>query len=409
MEPVKTPVRHRTLVAMCTAMVVAAGPPGCSRLPAQDVGEVTFSGQIRPRTELRDASSGNTDFFTSMRVRGTVAATLEQGVRAFLQIQDVRIWGEELNTLTDFNADNMDIHQGYIEFHPVPWLRARVGRQEISIADERLIGAVEWTQQARAFDGARLTASVKDAKVDLFGTVLADRTASVIEDNAYLAGAIVQLAGVGPGRLGVSGLFNGTEAPVETHQATLGARWSGILRSFHFRGEGAFQTGKRLGADVTAFMFSGEIGSSLFYGKGRLTLWYDYLSGDDDPTDDEIKVFDTLFATNHKFYGLADLFLNIPVQTGGRGLQDLAVKAAYAPRADLSLAMDIHTFRLSKDVGLTTGHLGEEADLSVRYRYTGQLTLSAGFSQFLSADGLGQIGRPDKDDSWFYVMTDVQF
>lgn len=58
-----------------------------------------------------------------------------------------------------------------------------------------------------------------------------------------------------------------------------------------------------------------------------MTLWYDHLSGDDDPSDGTVRVFDTLFATNHKFYGLADYFLNIPVQTVGRGLQDLALKA----------------------------------------------------------------------------------
>ncbi len=31
---------------------------------------------------------------------------------------------------------------------------------------------------------------------------------------------------------------------------------------------------------------------------------------------------ETLFATNHKFYGFADLFLNIPRDTAGRGLRD---------------------------------------------------------------------------------------
>ena len=50
-----------------------------------------------------------------------------------------------------------------------------------------------------------------------------------------------------------------------------------------------------------------------------------------------MKVFDTLFTTNHKFYGLADLFLNIPLQTDGRGLQDLAVKWHYTPMPKLPL------------------------------------------------------------------------
>ena len=100
-----------------------------------------------------------------------------------------------------------------------------------------------------------------------------------------------------------------------------------------------------------------------FGGKGSVTLWYDYLSGDGDLGDDTIKVFDTLFATNHKFYGFADLFLNIPVHTGGRGLQDLAIKGAYRVNPEWTLKLDLHSFNMADKGSLTSGHFGEEIDV----------------------------------------------
>lgn len=75
---------------------------------------------------------------------------------------------------------------------------------------------------------------------------------------------------------------------------------------------------------------------------GSLTLWYDLLSGDADPNDGDTKVFDTMFATNHKFYGFADMFLNISVHTGGQGLQDLAVKGSQGKPRSLSRVGPAH-------------------------------------------------------------------
>ena len=37
---------------------------------------------------------------------------LPKNLSAFVQIQDVRLWGSESNTLGDFSADGLDLHQG---------------------------------------------------------------------------------------------------------------------------------------------------------------------------------------------------------------------------------------------------------------------------------------------------------
>lgn len=176
-----------------------------------------------------------------------------------------------------------------------------------------------------------------------------------------------------------------------------------------FRGEGTFQFGARHGADVTAYMIGARVGVAIAGASSSVTLWYDYLSGDDDLADSEIRVFETLFATNHKYYGFADLFTTIPVHTASRGLQDVAVKAVYAPNDNITVGLDVHSFHLAKSKGLSTGHLGEELDLTLTYLYSGNVSFIGGFSWVFVADGFAEIGRLTDDASWLYLMTDVMF
>jgi len=368
--------------------------------------EIAFGGQIRPRLEFRDpAAGGEDDSFTSMRVRAQMKSSLERDVAVFVQWQDVRLWGEETNTLGDFKADHFDLHQGYVDFgriRDLP-LSARLGRQEIGLGGQRLIGAVDWFPQARSFDGVRITATPGGYHLDLLGIRLADATAAGIANNAYLAGLHAQWPYARD--LQVYLFYN--SAGSATDQITLGLRQASKIGSIAYRVEAAYQTGERGGQDVAAFMVDVRAGTTV--GKVGLTLWYDRLSGDDDPTDDETRVFDTLFATNHKFYGYADYFLNIPVHTAGLGLQDLALKISYPLRQDTKLGVDLHSFLLTEKGGLDSAHLGEEIDLTLKHGYSKDVTCVAGFSYVLADDAFGDIGRLEHDAKFAYFMTSVTF
>lgn len=365
--------------------------------------EITVGGQIRPRFEFSDPVGGGYDTFTSMRVRAHLSAKLDKNVDAFIQLQDVRLWGEETNTLGDFNANNFDLHQGYITLNNInsSALSIRAGRQAISFGGQRLVGSVEWTQQGRAFDGLRVMLKPQWGNVDLLGIRLSDATATGIATNAYLSG----LYATTHSGIDFYGLYNRISGG--TDQYTLGVRWASKIGTMPARLEGAFQTGERGGSDVSAFMFGGRLALPL--GKTTLTLWYDYLSGDDNPTDGKIKVFDTLFATNHKFYGFADLFLSIPAHTGSLGLQDIAIKFSVPLSNGIKLNLDGHAFFLSKQ-GTTSGkHLGEEIDLTLSYKYSAEVTFVGGASYVIAKQPLADIGRLNDDMKVAYFMTNVAF
>ena len=195
----------------------------------------------------------------------------------------------------------------------------------------------------------------------------------------------------------------------------MGARLAGKKTAYSYRFEGSFQTGQRSTQDVSAFMFGGRIGGSL--GGLDLTLWYDYLSGDDDLADDKTKVFDTLFATNHKYYGYADLFLNIPVHTGGAGVAGLGPQGGRCRWGDqVSLGIHGHSFLTAQQGGLESSHLGEEVDLTLTYKYRPGFTVVAGVSQVMADDSMKSVTRyKNSIDDWdgnmtfAYLMTNTTF
>ena len=373
--------------------------------------EIKLSGQARPRLESRTPVDGSWDTFTSMWMRAALEAILESQVRVFIQFQDVRFFGEEGNTLGDYRADNFDLHQGYLELGSVPKVGGvlRVGRQEMALGEQRLVGAVDWAQQARSFDGARYTTpALGRFKLDLFGMKLRDETAATQDFDSDFLGAWGTLDLEGSGSLDLFGLFVTDSREEGSDLQTLGALWRVEAGPLRFRVEGSFQGGSQGNDDVSAYMFGVSAGGNISDG-GTLTVLYDHLSGDEDPDDGEIGVFNTLFATNHIFYGLADYFTDIPAHTGGLGLRDLGVKLSFTPGTRTRLGVDVHHFRTAQQGSLSTRSLGNELDLTLSHRITRELGLTTGYSFFQARDGMNELGRLTEDGHWLYLMLNAAF
>ena len=61
-------------------------------------------------------------------------------------------------------------------------------------------------------------------------------------------------------------------------------------------------------------------------------------------SDTDYKAFETLFASNHKFYGFMGFFLNIRVNTGQRELLDAMLKVELKALQSVNIGLDIHDF-----------------------------------------------------------------
>jgi hypothetical protein len=120
-------------------------------------------------------------------------------------------------------------------------------------------------------------------------------------------------------------------------------------------------------------------------------------------------VFNTLFATNHAFYGFADFFLDIPTHTEGLGLEDAALKFSLPPWKDARIHIDLHHFRTAQQGSLTTRALGNEIDLTLTRPLVPGVSLTAGYSFFQAKDGMVELNRLQEDSHWMYVMLNATF
>ena len=377
---------------------------------AQSQPHLTWQGEVRPRMYGREPVAEQWDQWISMRTRLGLEARLDQGLGIFVQVQDVRFWGEE-TTHRDRSGDAIDFHQAYLEVDSLPGIGGliRVGRQEVSLGEGRLISAPDWGQAGQSFDGAKWTRLMGGPHLHLVYLRLREGSSISHDQSADMTGAWLSLPVEELGTLELLAIHERSGDPGSGSQSTFGSIWKRSSGPLSLRVQGLVQTGERDGVDVSAYLLAAQGTLSVLEGKGGITLWYDHLSGDSDPEDDETGVFSTLFGSRHRYYGRADYFLNIPEDTGGLGLRDTALKLAFVPTPLLSLNLDLHRFRTAQEGSLTSQHLADEVDFWVRYRFREALALEVGYSLTWAGTALEELGRLEGLGNVGYLMTSLQF
>ncbi len=369
----------------------------CSSAVAAD--GVSFGLQVRPRVEKsvkgnigpkggNIAAVGGSDFKPTQRTRLT--ANYSSGsFSSRLSIQDVRTWSEETSTLKDYSADGMDMHEAWVHFGGNTF--ARVGRQEVALDGQRLIGAVNWTQQARAFDGVLLGHVNPDANysIYLFGARLGEGVDVYV---AYPRKTFGNIALSIP-------LIYLTNDGIAGHGDVLGQFTGGFHASakgdLSWRLEGYFQQTSVGDADpTTAMMVGARVGMKVSSMLSPV-LWVDYLSGAD--AENNKHTFSTIAATNHKFYGFADHFLNVGVHTKGGGLIDIALKNT-GSIAGGKLHIALHHFMLAgPDSQEFEGTIGQEIDVIYTRKIADGLKIQAGVTVFMDGGDFVYANQADKD------------
>jgi len=473
-------------------MMVAAFFFGAEIAQAADI---SFSGKIRTRYENETKSNFKVrnapHDFTATQVRLNAKANINADTSAFVQLQSVRIWGNGNSSLTASDGDNsVGIHEAYFtlkNFAGFP-VAAKVGRQQVVLDGHRLFGHTGWTTGAQTHDGIRLTHSHGNTSINYGWVVAQELTGTGVDENDVEAHVLhTNFQGVMGGSLSTylvfvdddCGLIGANCSGAQNKWFTIGARQAGKMYGLDYRAEAYFQTGAAEGAREAigeaattskynntnaasgvhvagytqqttreAHMFGLRVGKSFknVTWSPKITLWYDYLSGnsDEDMNEGTWGQFDTLFDTGHKFYGFMDLFLNGQGSAVNyMGLQDFAVKLVMKPAPKWTLKADIHNFRLAETVGgnpsmsIRTGilgvcssavdqdtwtcqgdrglgnEIGSEVDLTLVHKYNANTKLVFGYSTFM-AETLwhslkGTTGGNANTARWLYVMADVKF
>lgn len=374
--------------------------------------------QVRHRFESsnRDFDKGTANNnYNLLRSRLGVKFTPADDVEAFIQLQDSRVMGEEFSTLLDGSADNFDLHQGFLkisELFKAP-LDLKLGRMEVNYGVQRLVGAVAWHNIGRSFDGVILNAHTDRLSLDLFNMVLVDSLMPGDYKDLYFYGAHLNVVAKENHTTNFFAWWQRRQPRRSLNRGTVGAHLKGDVWGISYESDLAYQFGDitpdSLVHTVEAYMVTVKLGYTAKV-KARPAVFaaIDYLSGDNDLTDNKYKVFSTLYATNHKFYGFMDYFLNIPVNTYGRGLVDTWGRLKVVPLAKLPMMLDFHYFQAQQDVPLSDGStskkFGTEVDFTMLYTYNDNIKFHLGASWF----GPGAVFKDKRgtdDSTWFFAMT----
>ena len=403
----------RTIISVFLTLLLAPS------VAAQDAEfpRYIFLGQVRHRFEANDRDfNKDTDAitFNLLRSRFGVRFLPAENTEAFLQVQDSRMFGEELNTLTDGEADQLDLHQGYVTISNLfgQPLDLQLGRFEAAYGSQRLIGAVGWHNVGRSFDGVLLRLHPKNVTIDLFNWKIVEKLEPGGRGDLNVFGAYGDFQLIGGYTTQAFVIWQRANPSSVLNRYTLGFYLTGTTANIRPEIDVAYQGGERVGMDVSALLVAVNLGYSAtgVALAPDISVGIDYLSGDDDPTDGTYKVFDTLYATNHKFYGFMDYFLNVPAHTLGLGLQDVHAKVSFKPHSDLSVRLAYHIFSANEDFILVDGTastgFGDEVDLTLVFTYNQRVSFAGGMSLFAPGPIFEETQGEDLA-AWGYVMTVV--
>ena len=158
-----------------------------------------IGGMIKHRFEYRDDSDGNGDAedidFTLQRIWLDFDADVSRNIRGFVRLQDSRTWGAEQSTVG--NLSRVDLMEGWVDIRNLddwsPWLKnisLKVGRWQQWYGNHRLIGHLNWANEGRGYDGAKLRWDDKNGNwIDAFAYQISEDKTGVVSGETGALGA----------------------------------------------------------------------------------------------------------------------------------------------------------------------------------------------------------------------------
>jgi hypothetical protein len=360
-------------------------------------------------------------------------------------------------------SDMIDLHQAYLTLgnHKEFPVSLKVGRQELSYGDERLVGAFGWNNIGRVFDAAKVRWQNSLFGADFFTSrvvIPEDNQFNVNNDYEWFSGMYLTSGAIPKNQADI--YFFARNASQEAIAAepspqapqpsardiyTVGFRLKskpGEFGHWDYLVDSAFQFGDyqdrrlpgapRLDQEAYMLVLQGGYTFADTWASPRLALEYALGSGDSDPKDGKHETFDNLFPTNHKFYGYMDFF-------SLQNLHDVRGILQLKPHPRVSVALEGHGFWLAdthdnlynvggaprggvaatpagNGYGVNSGYsnfAGTEIDVVAGYALTRFAQLEAGYGHFFVGDYIqSSLSAPtfgSTDADWVYIQASINF
>jgi hypothetical protein len=367
--------------------------------------------ELRGRTEEQTSlgyASGKDRLYELTRAWGGVTVVPTNWLTFYAQFMDTHALGLPLRDVAANMRDVFDLRQGYLDFHYKP-AQLIIGRQELRIGDERVVGISDWTNNSRTWDGAYLRIGTVN-QLNIFTTsVVAVHPSSLDTHGAGLTfhGVHAKLATYVPHTdiepfLLVKALpkvtsLQGT-AGTET-EVTLGSYYSTKLPfGFDSSGTGMLQRGSYSNDSI-------ESGAGIVrfgYGANRLPMTphleyeYDYATGNNRLNLNRLGTFDQQYPSNHNAFGLVDLF-------GFQNIKQDRVNLQLTPKKNLLVLFQggsLHVATVHDGVyasagssliaaptaGFKSDDIGSEFDASAKYIFKQSFVTNIGVGHFFPGE-----------------------
>ncbi len=395
---------------------------------------VDVGGEYRLRHQNEHILNRTNDFLLH---RTRVYANVEYG-------SWLRFYGEGIDAVTDFDDvtpraieenrfDALNLF-GDLRILDRPggqlWLRG--GRQELLYGAERLVSPLDWSNTRRTFDG--LKASWKGCNWDVdawwtrpvpFGQHLAG---GVTDHNFDRSDESQEFIGLWMSRktckirkldLYFLRLAEYDANPTMFDESLFGARWEGQWCNLLLEAEGGYQFGNFGADDHRAGFFTMGVGRKLdLPWKPVVWAYYDWASGDADPSDGRHETFNQLFPLGHKYFGFMDI-------VGRQNIEDFNFRVTAAPHKKVRLMLWWHIFHLDEardalysaggtairqDVtGAAGTDVGQELDLTAKFLLTPRADLLFGYSHLYSGAFLANTAGGVAGEDFYYGQCTVRF
>ena len=409
--------------------------------------ELSIDAEIRPRAEILNGfgepALGSDDPGAVISQRTALKFKYKsEKITSFIQLQDVSVWGDRPQLETN-DGSSFRIQQAWAKLDLGKGFSAKIGRQELSYDDQRILGGLGWAQQARTHDVGLFSYVDEGLKIDAgFGfnqnrENIVTRGLTNTDFTPSNPGIpIFQYKGIGFLHLNNkfsdsftgsflflgnsfqngAGLASGDETPGFNNRYTSGVHLKYKKSGFSASANGYYQFGEIFNPlaggiqDVSGYLASLDL--TYKPGKTLFGLGYEYISGDDRSSEGDFEGFFPLFGTNHKFNGFMDYFY-VGNHAFANGLQDINAKVVLKTGTKSTLMIKAHQFLGAEDVAGLADNFGTEIDLVFKTPVVKGATLIVGYSQaFLDDDFLANRrvtpGTESDIQAWAWTMLVIK-
>ena len=426
---------NKILVKSTAILPIVAG----TMLFAQE-NEFDMSLQLRPRTEYRNGAyrplqtGEEPAILTHNRTRLTMNYSNGDKLKMRVSLQNINIWGQA-NQVQPLNAtnNNIGLFEAYADIKLSENMRTKIGRQMIALDDDRIFGTFDWHPAGRSHDALNISWKKQNTEVQSYFAF--NQNYNTIGNVNNPAGQYFSPENAQPYQhlqmiyakynftpkhylsvLANNIGFKDFKTDNKTYNMqTIGANYFGNGNLWNVGLSAYYQFGEtNVGRKTSATLLSAVVDYKINK-PSKIGLGIDYLSGDNTnkPTQEATNIFNPLYGTHHKFYGIMDYFYTGNPH-GNVGLLDTYVRYSSVINPKLSISAVGHFFnsgaKIYQNNQKKSNYLGSELDLSFNYNIMKNVSLTGGYSNFFNTESIRYLKKTPNargNQDWVWLSLNI--